>query len=216
MKTFLLVLILFSAPARAFSTAGFSPGLHEIKRGSGRETVVLIPGVNERGDTWENVLPLLGSRTVYYLSWRTSSQQAVEKQFTAALKSLRGPVVVLAHSAGGVFLYGALSRHPLLAQRMDSHIIAAPLGGYGFDAAVILTPFSPFIAYFGSRITYPSLPQKTTVYAAMDDPVMLTPSGASCRAARIATGEAQKITYLQSTHCGAVLAVAEKVFAAQQ
>ena len=177
--------------------------------------MLIIPGINETGTTWSDIIPSL-HRKVYYLNWRTVSRANVEEQYLRALESLAGELLVVAHSAAGVFLYGVIARNPSLASRLRCHIVAAPLGGYGIVQAARLYVISPFISYFGGRIPFPSSARNTTVYVTTleGDETQKAFFGWDSRYPVISNGDAVKLKNLSAncSHCGAVKEALENIF----
>lgn len=211
----LAIVILASCQAFGFDAAALRPGLTRIDNNRGAvRTVVIIPGVNENGGTWGRVLARLHHERVLYCAWTSGRRDVVEDAIIAALSTVPAGSVVLAHSAGGVYLYGALARHPEVASRLQCHVIAAPLGGYGFYPAPLISGLFPMIGYFGSVITFPATPANTAIYVTSRsvDPTMNSFPGMSCRFPRSNSRPPRTVYLHESTHCGAVDAAAEKIF----
>ena len=216
MRPLLLALALSLPCAHAFDATSLPLGVTEVAPSrSSRCPVLIIPGINETGSTWTDIIPVL-HRKVYYLNWRTGSRANVEEQYRKALESLPGELLVVAHSAAGVFLFGVIARNPSLASRLKCHIIAAPLGGYGIVQAASLYVFSPFISYFGGRIRFPASARNTTVYVTTlaGDETQKAFFGWDSRYPVIKDGGAVKLKNLSAScsHCGAVREAVEKIF----
>ena len=158
-----LLLFLFLA-ASGFAAVPLSDGLREVARNKNSSgAVLIIPGVHETGGTWQDIIPTIRARRVYYLEWEIKGRDAVKNPILAAIESIPGKVVVIAHSASRVFLYGVIARNPELATRVSCHIIAAPLGGYGMYPSGLFAPLIPY-AYFGGQIRFPAAALNTTLY----------------------------------------------------
>lgn len=205
-----VLILFFFISCHAFSSS--TPiGLREVARNPGTGSVLLIPGLNENGETWSSIIPSIRASRVYYLDWKPGHRGEIEKRILHAIESIPGKLDVFAHSASGVYLYSVLAAHPEITKRVSAHIIASPLGGYGFHPAVILTPIAPLFAYFGGRISYPSEAKNTKIYitSLKADPVMRRIAGHDCRFPRIRSGGKIKAVYLpaECSHVGAVAEV---------
>ncbi len=144
-----------------------------------QEVVLLIHGINEEGDTWNEVLPTLlrsnPKRRVFLYHWNNWTPiHLIEGRIGQALNDLirqyggqAKQITVIAHSAGGVLLLKSLCHVPgdsacvykpdhLGKTTLSFHTVASPLGGlgYGFGAKFAGLFAGAVFGLLGQDLTY--------------------------------------------------------------
>jgi hypothetical protein len=142
-----------------------------------KEILFFVHGINEKGDSWNDVLrPLISNPDygVFFFKWTkwqspTRIQRAIGESLNQLLDSYSnrvGKFTVIAHSAGGVLLVNGLCFSPGSKncvfrpelRRMASlaiHTLASPLGGFDYRMARLFSPFIGGVTSFiGGRLVY--------------------------------------------------------------